>query len=489
MGETTTRTISLEGVKYRDVNRNGVKDMGEETLPEWEIQLFIGGSLDQTQQTDADGKFYFSVTENTQNVKICEVLKTNWVQYGPIPGTTVSPFTADSSKCWTAANVGTQNVSGLDFGNYYKVNLKGMKFYDTDNDGTKDDGEPGLAGWEIVLNPGASQTTTTTAPGGAYSFEVEIGSSYEICETLQAGYAQTTSPPCWTGTVPPTDVENLNFGNNIRVSGKKFFDENTNGENDSEPGIEGFRIQISWCQEATCTTPAPVLAATVYTDTNGDWHAVLPPPPAVPTQSEWWIHVCEVLPPGYPWTQTAPSTQCYIVKVGGAGDPGPITRLDFGNYCRVDFGKTLGFWSNRNGEKVMTGMVMAAVLGELSALNLRNADGSHFDPTKYSDFRSWILSATATNMANMLSAQMAATYLSAKAANALGVMVWFNGDWVEVGTAIDDANDLLSDVTCGTTCVVGSDSSLRAEMAAYKDLFDAINNNRAAMQGCPVVYP
>ena len=46
-----------------------------------------------------------------------------------------------------------------------------------------------------------------------------------------------------------------------------------------------------------------------------------------------------------------------------------------------------------------------------TALNLRNANGTNFDPSSYNTFRSWLLSATATNMAYMLSAQLAATSL------------------------------------------------------------------------------
>ena len=46
------------------------------------------------------------------------------------------------------------------------------------------------------------------------------------------------------------------------------------------------------------------------------------------------------------------------------------------------------------------------------ALNLRNANGSHFNPTTYAQFKTWILNATATNMAYMLSAQLAAMKLN-----------------------------------------------------------------------------
>lgn len=494
-------TISLAGTKYRDKNRNGMRDSDEEGLPNWTIRLYINNVQTSVQTTDADGRYFFSVPENAQNVKICEDLQSNWVQYGPVPDTKVGPFTADASKCWSAANVGSTNVTGLDFGNYNKVRLKGMKFYDTDNDGEKDENEPGLAGWTIHLYFGTSETpaaSTITDPGGGFEFEVEIGTSYRICEVQQAGYAQTTTPTCWMGVVLNADDENLNFGNNIRASGKKYMDWG------DKPGIQGFRIQISWCQESTCTAVPPVTAMTVTTSQYGSWSAVLPPPPSTPTQAEWWYQVCEVLPSAgsyYSWTQTAPAGRCYIVKAGGEGHPGPTTGLDFGNVCRPTFGRTIGFWSNKNGQEVA--LAIPNVLAELSALNLRNPDGSHYDPPRYSPkdrkdtmaFASWILNANAENMASMLSAQMAGTWLSVQAANSQSgdLKVWINGDWVTIGKAIDTANGLLSDSGCSpltdNKCVVGSGHPLRNVMGAYKDLFDDINNNKAVMNGCPVTYP
>jgi hypothetical protein len=45
-------------------------------------------------------------------------------------------------------------------------------------------------------------------------------------------------------------------------------------------------------------------------------------------------------------------------------------------------------------------------------LNLRDGAGNNFDPASYAAFRSWLLSATATNMSYMLSAQLAAMELN-----------------------------------------------------------------------------
>ena len=55
---------------------------------------------------------------------------------------------------------------------------------------------------------------------------------------------------------------------------------------------------------------------------------------------------------------------------------------------------------------------MAGALSFLSSLNLRDGNGNNFDPSSYTAFRSWLLNANATNMAYMLSAQLAAMELN-----------------------------------------------------------------------------
>lgn len=57
-----------------------------------------------------------------------------------------------------------------------------------------------------------------------------------------------------------------------------------------------------------------------------------------------------------------------------------------------------------NGQSVMASHGMATELAFLSSLNLRKASGDGFDPATYTSFRNWLLNATATNVAYMLSA-------------------------------------------------------------------------------------
>ena len=108
-------------------------------------------------------------------------------------------------------------------------------------------------------------------------------------------------------------------------------------------------------------------------------------------------------------------TSTFMFPPSGGNETGT-----FGNYCTAPSGGlTLGFWSNKNGNKLLTGnangtgtTLSLPVVTLLNSGQLRNANGTlHTFTTSYSAFRTWLLGATATNMAYMLSAQLVALKL------------------------------------------------------------------------------
>ncbi len=85
--------------------------------------------------------------------------------------------------------------------------------------------------------------------------------------------------------------------------------------------------------------------------------------------------------------------------------------LNFGNVCYgvPGQGLTQGYWHNKNGKATITnGNCLAGVLG----LPLRKADGTFLGSVNLAQFQSFLVSTSATNMANMLSSQLAAMYLN-----------------------------------------------------------------------------
>jgi len=134
-------------------------------------------------------------------------------------------------------------------------------------------------------------------------------------------------------------------------------------------------------------------------------------------------------------------------------------------------GLTLGFWSNKNGQKLFG----ADDLLLMVSLNLRNADGSNFDPASYAAFKTWLLAANANNMANMLSAQLAAMEL-----NVLNGKV--DGDaWIYAGPTlgymtIDDLMDAANAALASDGLTLAGDPN-RMTQEALKNALDKANNN------------
>ncbi|MCK9566707.1 MAG: hypothetical protein M0Q43_11745 [Methanothrix sp.] len=126
-----------------------------------------------------------------------------------------------------------------------------MKFEDSNGNGAKDSGEPGLVDWTIKLKKdGTEISSTKTVAGGAYSFIGIAPGSYTVEEVAKDGWIQTY-PASGTHTVNlasgvagPNDID---FGNwhTTGLAGLKFEDSNGNGVKDSnEPGLAGWTIKL-----------------------------------------------------------------------------------------------------------------------------------------------------------------------------------------------------------------------------------------------------
>jgi len=156
----------------------------------------------------------------------------------------------------------------------------------------------------------------------------------------------------------------------------------------------------------------------------------------------------------------------------------------FGNYClKPSGGKTLGFWSNKNGQAVMNdGGIVGPELALLSGLNLRNANGSNFDPANYAAFKNWLLSATATNMAYMLSAQLAAMALNVEAGFVNG-----NAFYIPYGGTI---NQLMAEANAelGLHGTAYAGDAWRGYQEMLKNYLDALNNGASVIPTTPCPY-
>jgi len=116
--------ILLGGVKYYDLNMNGVQDPGEPGIPGWMVHVTLSNGKSLVVFTDAAGQWQVTTTDLGEGNEgatfvACEVIPSaDWTQTGPIPGSSNvgGTATADAGKCWTGTVLASP-VGGLDFGN------------------------------------------------------------------------------------------------------------------------------------------------------------------------------------------------------------------------------------------------------------------------------------------------------------------------------------------------------------------------------------
>ena len=327
--------------------------------------------------------------------------------------------------------------------------------------GTADETPAVVSGGEFAVCYQLSailRKASDSTPG--YDDTTNPGGEYKVWISPDAQFAQQKTDNFKVNAVVPNEGQ-------IRVV--KFYDANANGTNDGEEEITGWKVRIQDGIDYIRFTPVDitVIAPDDYTVTEFD------------TIEGNWIH-----------TTTNPLTLSLAV--------GQAQTFQFGNVCiGGGGGHTLGFWSNKNGQATMNdGATSVSELALLSGLNLRNANGTNFDPATYAAFRTWILSATATNMSYMLSAQLAAMNLNVEALLVDGselvyapALLPYNPVGINALGFIS-INDLMAAANSelGLHGSVLSGNSFRPYQEALKNTLDAANNNQNFVQASPCPF-
>ena len=91
-----------------------------------------------------------------------------------------------------------ETETAVDFGNWpLPAEIRGSKWHDLDGNGSRDAGEPALAGWTIYLDSNnngqldGGEPTTTTDANGDYSFSNLAAGQYTVAEVAQSFWTQT----------------------------------------------------------------------------------------------------------------------------------------------------------------------------------------------------------------------------------------------------------------------------------------------------------
>jgi hypothetical protein len=358
-----------------------------------------------------------------------------------------------------------------------EATISGVKFHDVDADGMRDDGEEGLEGWTIQLwKDGTCVQTKTTGSAGDYIFTVNEAGHYKVTEVLESGWMQTApADGCYEFDVAlGAEITGIDFGN-IKlgsISGAKFYDANVNGVWDSgEPPIEGWKVHL---------TGTNIRGDTVdkYAFTGADgkfvFEGLLP--------GNYTVE--EVFPSGT-WVNTTATSFSHELREG-ENYVGPY----FGNVCLMPGtgGKTLGFWSNKNGQA----LISSSDVTELNALNLYKLNGyPPFDTANLTkaktQIKNYLLSATAVDMRWMLFAQLIATKLNVLHGFLSGSTIVYVGPSTYVPSGFISIDEIMASAN---TALAGTD---RAAQEYWKNLLDGLNNNRLPFvcpEPCyPIVYP
>jgi len=249
----------------------------------------------------------------------------------------------------------------------------------------------------------------------------------------------------------------------------KFYDTNVNGHWDTgEQEITGWQFTV-FGTVGFDTMQVP------HTDTR--WCSVVDPDT---------FHVTELdalSPPT--WLHTTDPVVTITVAAGENGE------VDFGNVC-LGGGTgalTLGFWSNKNGQNLET----AADFTALTLLCLRTAAGGDQDfngtlAANKTALNTFLLGANATNMANMLSAQLAAMKLNVLHGKVSGSKIvgcpcgdmGLNNQFITIDHLMTAANAAL----CADGNTPAGDAN-RATQECLKTALDNANNNQNFVQSSP----
>jgi hypothetical protein len=298
----------------------------------------------------------------------------------------------------------------------------------------------------IKASDGTPGYDDTGNAGGEYKVWVSNESTFANNSTKTDNFKVRTD----TGPTPPRAT----------LSVDKFYDANANGtfEEGTDSLINGWKVRIQDGIDFIRYTPVTIIVEPDdYT-------------------------VTEFLPLETNWFRTTPN------PVNVTLENGDEKTVVFGNVCvGAGGGLTLGFWSNRNGQALFG----TDDLNLMVSLNLRNANGTDFNPASYTAFRTWLLSASATNMAYMLSAQLAAMELNVLNGKVSGTSIIYapgTASANSLGFAYVSAVMAEANTALGANGLTLAGSPDRTLQEALKNALDNANNNLTFVQATPCPF-
>jgi uncharacterized repeat protein (TIGR01451 family) len=164
--------------------------------------------------------------------------------------------------------------------------VQGLVFVDTNNNTTREVGEPLLQGVTITLTrPDTSTDTRATDVNGAYDFDGLAAGTYSVSETQPASYGDAAgSPNTLSAVLAGGGVAMANFRETAGdITARVYEDRDRNDTDTAEPGIQGVVIELRRVSDNSLVTSLTTDSAGVVTFTGlvaGDYRLVQPTQPS-----------------------------------------------------------------------------------------------------------------------------------------------------------------------------------------------------------------
>ena len=236
-------TALIKGVVFEDTDGDGVRDDGEPGIGAAGIDIVGPNGLHGTGTTAGGSGAYTFLASGAGEYTVTSSPITGMTATTP----TAVTFTLAEGESKSDVNFGYQTEGGG------TALIKGVVFEDTDGDGVRDEGEPGIgaAGIDIVGPNGLHGTGTTAGGSGAYTFLASGAGEYTVTSSPITGMTATT-PTAVTFTLAEGESKSdVNFGYQTEgggtalITGVVFDDTDGDGvRDDGEPGIGAAGIDI-----------------------------------------------------------------------------------------------------------------------------------------------------------------------------------------------------------------------------------------------------
>jgi hypothetical protein len=308
------------------------------------------------------------------------------------------------------------------------------------------------------------------------------GGEYKLWVSQESGFpdnkSKTDDFKVLPGVTCPPDNPECQVPPPGSLEACKFYDLDTDGvHGGAEVGIEGWRMTLTSGGTLPLVQYTAANGCTIFSDLPNGIYTVTE---GTPIESNWF--------------HTGSVSLDRDVE-----DDTPF--VEFGNVCVGDGGgKTLGFWSNKNGQALFNKDGSgnpdfgAGSLALLDSLHLRNGNGSDFDPASYAQYKTWDLNGTAVNMAYMLSVQLAAMELNVFHNLVDGnALIYAPGTNSANSTGFATVNAVMAeaDAALAAQGSVLAGDPLRGYYEDLKNALDNANNSKTFVQAgpCPFTFP